>query len=75
MFQIEKYNCEIHCLILEKYTDLVSRNLAEEDSGYRTFLLNEKDTSISLKENVSIISAGTTGLHTWQVVLLFLFIM
>ncbi len=52
--------------MLEKYTDLVSRNLSVQEAGHRTFLIDET-TSISLKENISIISDGTTGLCTWQV--------
>ncbi|XP_059352704.1 protein-lysine N-methyltransferase EEF2KMT-like isoform X3 [Daphnia carinata] len=63
--KVEKYPCEIHYQVLEKYTDLVCKNLADTESGYRTFIIDES-TSISLKENISIISDGTTGLCTWQ---------
>lgn len=66
MHQVEKYPCEIHYQVLEKYTNLVCKNLSDIESGYRTFIIDES-TSISLKENISIISDGTTGLCTWQV--------
>ena len=51
------------------YSDLISKNEVQE-SGYRTYFLDEHDqtTSISLRENISIISDGTTGLCTWQVI-------
>lgn len=63
--KVEKYPCEIHYQVLEKYTNLVCKNLSDIESGYRTFIIDES-TSISLKENISIISDGTTGLCTWQ---------
>ena len=63
---MERYQYEIHPELLENYTDLVSRNLSVQEAGHRTFIIDET-TSISLKENISIISDGTTGLCTWQV--------
>ena len=47
------------------YTNLLD-GTHREDSGYRTYLI-DRTLSISLKENVNIISEGTTGLYTWQV--------
>lgn len=44
---------------------MLSSNNQTEEAGHRTFLLDELE-SISLKENISIISDGTTGLCTWQ---------
>lgn len=37
-----------------------------QEYGYRTYFLDDQATSISLKENISIISDGTTGLCSWQ---------
>jgi len=64
---IEESNSEIHSIALDMYSDLISKNEVQE-SGYRTYFLDEHDqtTSISLRENISIISDGTTGLCTWQ---------
>ena len=64
--QIDESNSEIHHTALDLYTDLMSKSETQE-SGYRTYFLDDGATSISLKENVSIISDGTTGLCTWQV--------
>lgn len=65
--QVERFHCEIHNEILEKYTNLVCKNLSTVDAGHRSFMIDET-TSISLRENISIISDGTTGLCTWQVI-------
>jgi len=62
---IDESNSEIHHTALDLYTDLMSKSETQE-SGYRTYFLDDGATSISLKENVSIISDGTTGLCTWQ---------
>lgn len=64
---MERFHCEIHNEILEKYTNLVCKNLSTVDAGHRSFMIDET-TSISLRENISIISDGTTGLCTWQVI-------
>nr|CAH0111929.1 unnamed protein product [Daphnia galeata] len=63
--KVERFHCEIHNEILEKYTNLVCKNLSTVDAGHRSFMIDET-TSISLRENISIISDGTTGLCTWQ---------
>ena len=63
--QVEELNnCEVHNDILEMYTNLLSHK-TDDSMGHRTFLVDDK-TAISLKENISIISDGTTGLCTWQ---------
>jgi len=54
----------VHSDILEWYTNLLSES--DDVMGHRTFLV-DSDSAISLKENVNIISDGTTGLCTWQV--------
>ena len=54
----------MHSDILEWYTNLLSES--DDVMGHRTFLV-DSDSAISLKENVNIISDGTTGLCTWQV--------
>ncbi|XP_046637123.1 protein-lysine N-methyltransferase EEF2KMT-like [Daphnia pulicaria] len=62
---VERFHCEIHSNILEKYTNLICKNLSTVEAGHRSFMIDES-TSISLRENISIISDGTTGLCTWQ---------
>ena len=64
---MERFHCEIHSKILEKYTNLICKNLSTVEAGHRSFMIDET-TSISLRENISIISDGTTGLCTWQVI-------
>ena len=64
LLQVEDLNCEVHSDILEWYTNLLSES--DDVMGHRTFLV-DSDSAISLKENVNIISDGTTGLCTWQV--------
>jgi len=63
---LDSSNSEIHPAALDIYTDIMSRSEIQE-YGYRTYFLDDQATSISLKENISIISDGTTGLCSWQV--------
>ena len=62
--QVEEYKCEIHSGALEAYTNIISQS-DPADEGFRTYLIDDS-TFISLKEKLTIISDGTTGLCTWQ---------
>ena len=65
---MEERRAEIRDDVLELHADLLDgRADGEEPSAHRTFVTLGDTLNITLKENVSIISDGTTGLHSWQV--------
>ncbi|KAL0111488.1 hypothetical protein PUN28_012993 [Cardiocondyla obscurior] len=66
MQKIEDSGNEIHEDLYAAYCRLVS--LSDEESvHYRHFLIdNETSRYITLKENINLISEGTTGLCSWQ---------
>ncbi|XP_077412392.1 protein-lysine N-methyltransferase EEF2KMT isoform X2 [Vanacampus margaritifer] len=65
-FQVESVGCEP----LDELYDALAEVVAAQEvaEGYRTYFLPCGDT-VSLLENVALISEGTTGLVTWEAAL------
>lgn len=63
--KLEKQNAEIHDDIYTAYGRLMALP-NQEEYFYKHYIINDSKR-ISLKESVSLISEGTTGLRTWQV--------
>lgn len=67
MIQIEESGNEIHDDLYTAYCRLISLQ-DEEPVHYRHFLIeNGTLNCITLKESTNLISKGTTGLCSWQV--------
>ncbi|XP_022095444.1 protein-lysine N-methyltransferase EEF2KMT-like isoform X2 [Acanthaster planci] len=62
----EENNHEVVDDLYETYTELLSQPQSEtQDHCYRTYILFGASCAVTLKESVSLISQGTTGLNTW----------
>lgn len=62
--QIEEKDFEVHEELYIKQIDLLSE-VDEADTCFKSYIMSESLT-VTLEENKSIISDGTTGLCTWQ---------
>lgn len=63
--KLEKENCEVHEKFYTDYGRLVS-NGEDKVEYFKHYLVGSTGKIISLKENINLISEGTTGLRTWQ---------
>lgn len=63
---LELQGCEVHDCFYTAYGRLVALDEAPESFKH---YLNDLDCIVTLKENNSFISEGTTGLCTWQVII------
>ncbi|XP_038064404.1 protein-lysine N-methyltransferase EEF2KMT-like [Patiria miniata] len=62
----EASDSELADEIYETYTALLSTPQPEmQDCCYRTYIVSDESCTVTLKESVSMISLGTTGLNTW----------
>lgn len=62
---LENKGCEVHDDIYSAYGRLVI--LTFNSDCFKHYMIDSTKRIISLKENICLISEGTTGLRTWQV--------
>lgn len=70
LIQIEEKDGEICDIMYITYCNLISSTI-KESIHYRHFLI--ENDCISIKESTNIISEGTTGLCSWQVVIIYIY--
>jgi len=66
LFQLESHGQEILGELYVVYCCLLSGPKAASSTHYRHFVMDHSST-ITIKESNSLISQGTTGLCSWQV--------
>lgn len=61
---------EIHDDVYSTYCALIQKEKEKNDFHYKHYkVLNDDSCIVTLKENLNLISNGTTGLHTWEVIM------